>query len=338
MRISATDQYHLHDLSTLGWELTVCNALAPRQSPCRRILARDDPYGEHLYRFLGLHMDMKAVRRVLEVGGGYGYLLEDFFRQRPDLSATMIDISPFLLERQEERLGGFDVDFRRADFLAVDMDTLPVFDLAILNENLGDFLTAVNLTPSLLAGDREAKDVLEMRDIRRLYTIYDLPVPADGPFHFNLGAALALEKLCRTGIPGIFVSEHSCEARVPEDWASFLGVSAPGSPERIPLKGHDEYTIQFSHLERIGRSFGYRVLRGPIANYLIFSMTDRLRSCLHGPCVRSDEDEILRQFVEDLYQYEYLLLTKPAFSDFYAGRWEDKVRFPLGGLPSCPVF
>jgi hypothetical protein len=200
------------------------------------------------------------------------------------------------------------------------MDTLPTFDLAILNENLGDFPTAVSLTPSLLAGDRSTEETREMTDIRRLYATYDLPVPAGGEFHFNLGAILALEKLCRSRIPGIFVSEHSCEALVPEEWASFLGVSAPGNPERIPLKGHDEYTIQFSHLEKIGRSFGYRVLRGPIADYLVFEMTDRLRSCLHGPCACSDEDEILRQFVEDLYQYEYLLLTKPAFSDFDAGR------------------
>jgi hypothetical protein len=62
MRISATDQYHLHELSSLGWELTVCNALAPKQSPCRRILARDSAYGEHLYRFLNRHIDMGTVR------------------------------------------------------------------------------------------------------------------------------------------------------------------------------------------------------------------------------------------------------------------------------------
>jgi hypothetical protein len=122
MRISATDQYHLHELSSLGWELTVCNALAPKQSPCRRILTGMERTGSICIVSEPFH-DMVPSDGP-GGGGGYGYLLEDFFDQRPDLSATMIDISPYLLARQEERLSGFDVD-SAGRFPAVDMDTLP---------------------------------------------------------------------------------------------------------------------------------------------------------------------------------------------------------------------
>ena len=85
------------------------------------------------------------VTKVLEVGGGYGYLTKDFLDRNRSLKACMLDISPFLLGKQQETLKEYALDFRQEDFLETDPIFLKGFDLAILNENLGDFPSLVNL-------------------------------------------------------------------------------------------------------------------------------------------------------------------------------------------------
>ena len=57
----------------------------------------------------------------------------------------MLDISPFLLRQQKETLKEHRVAYREEDFLETDTAFLREFDMAILNENLGDFPTLVNL-------------------------------------------------------------------------------------------------------------------------------------------------------------------------------------------------
>ncbi len=93
----STRDYHLKDLQTLGWELTVCNSLHPENSPCRGILRRSASYGKLLHDFLDRIRPMKEVGRILEVGGGYGWLMRDFLSLQPELRAVMLDLSPFLL-------------------------------------------------------------------------------------------------------------------------------------------------------------------------------------------------------------------------------------------------
>ena len=44
-----TTEYHIDELESLGWALTVCNALEPAGSPCRLILKRNASYGHLLY-------------------------------------------------------------------------------------------------------------------------------------------------------------------------------------------------------------------------------------------------------------------------------------------------
>jgi hypothetical protein len=106
------------------------------------------------------------------------------------------------------------------------------------------------------------------------------------------------------------LSEHSCEAAVPEAYERFISILRSGHPERIKLKGHDEYTIKFSHLENIAKAFDYRPIRGALADFIEFEWTDQLRVIMMAPSAVNDEDEVIRQFVEDLYKYEYLLLEK----------------------------
>ncbi|MBN2124169.1 MAG: hypothetical protein JW821_07745, partial [Deltaproteobacteria bacterium] len=198
-RLNRTTDYYAGGGETLGWELTVCNALEPENSPCRRILKRKDSYGNLLYEFLALHVPLDDIRSVIEIGGGYGVLMRDFLAKRP-LKATMLDISPTLSRRQRETLRDFPVTFLLQDFLDTDPDLLKDQDLAVLNENLGDFPTLLDIGRHVLrdpAGDLAGME----RRARDLFDRYQLEEPETDPFHLNLGALEALEKLCLAGVP-----------------------------------------------------------------------------------------------------------------------------------------
>jgi hypothetical protein len=106
------------------------------------------------------------------------------------------------------------------------------------------------------------------------------------------------------------MGEHSCEATVPEPYRSLLSVSPSHQPERIRLKGHDEYTVKFSCLEKVATFYRYSTRRGPFADFLEIEWSDRLRRLMASPSLADDESEIIRHFVEDLYKYEYVLLIR----------------------------
>jgi len=134
-----------------------------------------------------------------------------FLHLNPDLQATMLDISPFLLQKQREHLKDNAIDYILRDFLDIDQSFLQRFDIAICNENLGDFPTAVNVTADTFEVKRNDLPPLLLR-IREIFALYGLKPPDQELFHFNIGAIEALEKLCLAAIPYIFLSEHSCEA------------------------------------------------------------------------------------------------------------------------------
>jgi hypothetical protein len=303
--LNSTKAYHVNRLSTLGWELTVCNALHPAGTSLRQVLRRDESFGHLLYDYLSLHLPMEKVERVIEIGGGYGYLMKDFLDRNGAIQPCMLDISPFLLDKQRETLEGHEACYCEADFLDTEPESLEGFDLALLNENLGDFPTLLNMSLEGFA----AGDVLPRKALA-LIAYYGLEVPGAERFPFNLGAIEALEKLCVACIPSIYIGEHSCEAVVPAELKGCLHIESAGSPERISLMGHDEYTIKFSHLERVGRAFGYTVTRGPFADFVAPKVTDRLKRILASGGRLSDEDEVVCQFVEDLFKYEYLILNR----------------------------
>ena len=306
-KINSTKAYHVRELKTLGWELTVCNALHPEGSPIRKILKRDASYGKLLSDYLSRIIPMEKVKKVIEIGGGYGFLMKDFLTENHFEAITMLDISPFLLQKQRDILHMECIDFWEKDFLDTDTSLLRGVDLAVLNEILGDFPTVTGLGPEIFDKNKKKKDKIQIK-IGDLFERYMLDRPAAYPFNFNLGAMEAIEKLCVSGAPYIFISEHSCEAVVSEPYRLFVPVSAPGFPERIRLRGHDEYTIKFSHLEAVARSFGYKSVRGPLADIIEFDFSDRVRFILSSHSVEKDEHEIIRHFIEDLFQYEYLLL------------------------------
>ncbi|MCU0593837.1 MAG: class I SAM-dependent methyltransferase [Desulfobacterota bacterium] len=304
-RVNSTEAYYRSGDASLGWELTVSNALYPEDSPCRKVLATPASYGHLLYNYLSRFIPMDTVRRVLEIGGGYGYVMKDFLTRNPALRATLVDISPRLSAVQRQTLKDYPVDCVIADVMELDPSALAHKDLAILNENLGDLPTLVDASRTIF--EKPAHDPTERR-VRELFSRYDFEIPDTETFSFNLGAVEAVEKLCASGIPYLFMGEHSCEAHVPEPIQSLVSVSSCSQPERISLKGHDEYTLQFSHLEQVAAYHRYSRRRGPFADFLEIQWNDRLRRLMASPSLADGESEILRHFVEDLYKYEYLIL------------------------------
>ena len=304
--INSTAEYHQHDLNTLGWELTVCNALEPFDSPCRKILSTPDSFGRLLYHFLKTIIPLDEIGSVLEIGGGMGYLMRDFMSLNSRLRAKMIDISPYLLDKQKEALKMYPVDFELADIFTVPLKNLTGFDLAIMNENLGDLPTLVasqNDTPEGNIADVKQK-------LEHLNKKYNLSLGLNENEHINIGAIEMVEKLCLAGIQYIYLSEHSCEAAVPEGMRPFLNFQLAGSPEMISLKGHKEFTIKFSCLQKIANVLNYKTRRGPFAGFLPLNLNDKVKTALRLTTPFNDEQEIIRQFVYDLYKYEYLILIK----------------------------
>jgi len=303
--LNTTDDYHLHGLTSLGWELTVCNALFPPDSPCRGALLRGASFGEHLFRFLEEKIPLKPCKTVLEIGGGMGHLMKDFLTLAPHLQATMADISPYLLQRQKDSLAGFSAAFLETDFFKIPLTDLRSFDLVILNEVLGDFPTLTATSEPSPPDDPDAvRLAARIPDFEAAYGLR-----FDPGENINIGALEALERLCRAGVPYIYVSEHSCESSHDDPAFPRMNFSPSGNPEKIPLKGHAEYTVKFSALEKMARAFGYKVFRGPYTDILPISFNDRVTAALRTPSPLSDRQEILRHFLYDLYKYEYLLLA-----------------------------
>jgi len=306
--INSTANYHQQDLNSLGWELTVCNSLEPVNSPCSKILASPNSFGQHLYNFLNRIIPLDDIRSILEIGSGMGYLMRDFLTLNPRLRAKMIDISPYLLAKQKETLQPFEVDFELADILAVPSEALSGFDLAILNENMGDLPTLVNEQGNKNNSDQNVACFLER--LKHFNKKYNLPLGLNENENINIGAIEIVEGLCLAGIKYIYLSEHSCEAVVPEPMKRYVSLQSSGIPEMISLKGHNEFTVKFSYLQKIAEMLNYKTRRGVFADFLPLNFNDKVKTALRLTTPFNDEQEIIRQFVYDLYKYEYLILIK----------------------------
>ncbi len=309
-RLSTTNEYHSSALSTLGWELTVCNALYPPGTPIRKILARDGSYGHLLYDHLKRFIPLQKIEKVIEIGGGYGFLMKDLLGRNGRFRPCMLDISPTLLEKQRETLKGYDVSYRLEDALETDMSVLGQYELAILNENLGDFPAIVDLDCQIFAKTPSKAGDPVVEKVTLFFDKYSLERPVTGTFNLNIGAMEMVEKLCSSGIPYIFAGEHSCEAKAPSELGSLIDLNPTGKPKRIPLMGHDEYTVKLSYLQKMAAYHGYETIRGPFADYIVPNLTDGLKATLASRGRYSDNEEMICHFVGDLYEYEYLIMIK----------------------------
>jgi len=177
-----------------------------------------------------------------------------------------------------------------------------------MNENLGDLPTLV--AEQAKENDSEYDIVDYLVKLEHFKNKYDLSLGLNENEHINIGAIEILEKLCLAGIKYIYLSEHSCEAVVPEHMKQYISFRSSGSPEMILLKGHKEFTIKFSYLQKIAEMLNYPARRGPFTDFLHLNFNDKVKTALRLTSPYNDEQEIIRQFVYDLYKYEYLILIK----------------------------
>ncbi|MCP3872615.1 MAG: methyltransferase [Desulfobacteraceae bacterium] len=305
--LNQTEHYHKNDMNDLMWEVTVCNSIEPANSPVRQILTQNRTYGELLAAYLFNLIPKKCCNNVMEVGGGYGYLMRDLLGNSPNIKANMVDISPAMMARQRQTLAAFDVNYLQSNFFDIDPGLIQSQDLVIMNEIVGDFPTACQITNDMVSHGNYGDKSLDK--IREYVTKGIIELPEDGPTNLNIGAIQALDKLCSCHVPYIFLSEHSCEAMVKDHMAPYIKLEPLGNPQEIRLIGHSEYTIRFSHLESIAHSFGYRVVRGNYTDFIKVNFSNRIYRIFKSNS-QKDAHEIIRHFIEDLYIYEYLLLIR----------------------------
>jgi len=304
--INTTEQYHIHELDSLGWELTVCNALEHYKPCIKNILKVNESYGNHLVKYLEGLIPMNTIGFMLEIGGGYGYLLRDILKKYSTINAVSLDISEYLIQKQKENQKDCSVLYILNDIFSMQDAFFNTFDFVLLNENMGDFPTVVGIDKGMLElyGDQEI-----LSKIHDFVVKYRLTIPNTERFNFNIGACEIIEKLCRNNVKYVFASEHSCEPNISEMIDETKTVSRNVNPEKICLKGHCEYTVQFSHLQKIADYYGYRNIRGNYTDFIKINNNQELNFIVKSNS-QKDDHEIIRHFLEDLLKYEYLLLIK----------------------------
>jgi hypothetical protein len=298
---------------SLFWELTICECLATSGSAYQVALERPGAYGALLARFLRERIGLDASWSVVEVGGGYGSLMVGLLSEMPLQAVTMVDVSPFFSREQRKALGD------REGFRFVTRDGIAFFaeeegevDLVVSNENLGDLPQVVGLRREALGAalsDGFAEGLLG--EVARTVRRYGLDLSnAPEVFSFNLGPIRYLEAMA-TRARRVFLSEHSCDTVLPAPWGEFL-VPTPGDgyPRRIPLKGHDEYSIRFGDLERVARALGYRATRFPMAEVVGLRSDAGLRAMARVRTHATEAAEVVHEFCEHVADYQCMLLER----------------------------
>ena len=301
MGINSTRGFHRAAPIDLLNELTICESLGSLKSPYIKAFNLDKTYGELLGDFMVKMGLLEPCSVVLEMGGGYGSLMHGLLTSHGRLvqKAFMMDLSTMLLKKQRERLKAFH---DKVSFIQADIHELKGakgrLDLIIINEVIGDLDTATGLDPYNLP-----------EDVSQLITAYGLEIPLQAPFNFNIGALRLLETICRLGVPA-FVSEHSCDPIIPGNMPYLTeGLALDSFPREIPLYAHSEYTIRFSHLIKVARSFGRTIATGPLLELLGIKDAAALRFIFKSHACSTEKQEIIFEFLEHVREYRWLTIT-----------------------------
>lgn len=311
--ISRTDYFYAGpEDPSLFWEMTVCQSLADPEGSCQAALARPGRYGEILARYLEGRIGLEPGWSVVEVGGGSGSLMAALLDTVPLQAVTMVDLSPFFTRQQRRALGA------RSGCRFVTADAFDFFsglegevDLVVSNENIGDLPTVVGIErtelEAVLRGGAGSAILREVAEKVRRYGL-DLDGAPD-VLHFNLGAVRYLESLYPRA-RRVFLSEHGSDTVLPPGYDFLPLDQGDGYPRRVRLKGHDEYTIRFAHLERAARGLGYRVERFHLAELLDLRRDPGIRCMARTRITATEVAEAVHEFCAHVAEYQCMLLTR----------------------------
>jgi hypothetical protein len=281
-------------------EFTVCESLGSSSSPYLKALGMAKTYGAVLGDRLRERNLLREGSRVCEIGGGYGSLMRGLLEAHGDFleRVVMVDLSRALLSRQQRALDSWAARTRYV--LADGVELLPAIsgvDLLIVNEMIGDLPVWADLDPGHLP--RETSDIVDR---------YGLIMPERGPFHFNIGAILLVEAICRKGIPA-FLSEHSSDPVIPREMPFLMkGLATGGWPREIQLTAHSEYTIRFSHLEQVARAHGRKVETGSLLEFIGYTNVDKARFIFNARASSTDEQALVFEFLDHVREYRWLTI------------------------------
>lgn len=300
MHTNSTRGFHRDTRIDLMKEFTICESLSDTESPYMTILREPRSYGAMVGDFLIRQGMLRPGSTIVELGGGYGSLMHGLLEAHGRLirKVFMVDLSKTLLKRQRDRLLDYpgQVSFINADIHEL-IHAFRGVDLVIVNEVIGDLDTLTGLDPQHLSGEAFA-----------LVTRYGLEHPAREGFSLNSGAISLVEALCSQGIPA-FLSEHSCDPLMPKDMPYLArGLALDSFPREIPLSGHSEYTIRFSHLMRVGRSFGRKTASGPLIDLLGITDSPALRFMFLGNACSTEKQAVTSEFLDHVREYRWLTL------------------------------
>jgi len=301
MGINSTRGFHRETPIDLMKELTVCETLANPSSPHAQALGFSKSYGALLGDFLREKALLKSRATILEIGGGYGSLMDGLLSSYGSVihKAIMMDLSPLLLKKQRQRLK----DHRaKVSFIQADIHELPgikgALDLIIINEVIGDLDVATDLDPCNLPDDVSA-----------LIETYGLEFPREERFNLNVGAIRLVETICRLGIPA-FISEHSSDPIIPDAMPYLAtGLSLDSFPRQIRLHAHNEYTIRFSHLVKVARTLGKKARTGSLVEMLGGEMLPCWRFVFSSHACSTDRQELIYEFLDHVREYRWLIIT-----------------------------
>ncbi len=302
MGINSTRGFHRVTTIDLLREFTICESLGSLKSPYIKAFSLEKAYGELLGDFLVKMGLLEPCSVVLEMGGGYGSLMHGLLTSphgRLIQKAFMMDLSTMLLKKQRERLEAFH---DKVSFIQADIHELKGakgrLDLIIINEVIGDLDTATGLDPYDLP-----------EEVSQLITHYGLEIPLQGHFNLNIGALRLLEIICKLGVPA-FISEHSCDPIIPCDMPYLTkGLALDSFPREIQLYAHSEYTIRFSHLIKVARSFGRTIATGSLLDLLGIKDAAALRFIFTSHACSTEKQEIILEFLDHVREYRWLAIT-----------------------------
>lgn len=301
MGTNSTRGFHREIPIDLMKELTICESLASQTSPYVKALGFSKSYGAMLGDFLVGAGLLKPRSTLLEVGGGYGSLMEELISSHGHLihKAFMMDLSPLLLKKQRQRLKGHS---EKVSFIQADIHELPGFkdslDLLLVNEVIGDLDVATCLDPQGLPDEASS-----------LIDAYGLETPRNEPFNLNIGAIRMVETICRLGVPA-FISEHSSDPIIPDAMPYLAqGLSLDSFPREIRLHAHSEYTIRFSHLIKVAQALGRTAQTGPLIDMLGGEKLPCWRFIFSSHACSSEKQELIYEFLDHVREYRWLTIT-----------------------------
>ncbi len=325
-KLNLTSNYYTGAYPSLLWEMTICQSLGDGTGTFAKALEKPEAYGSLVADYLQQSTSLPLkCGEIIEIGGGYGTLMAALFEVLKPQQVTMVDISPTLLEKQQEHLARHSVTFHREDIFSW-LPTLkrPV-DLLILNEIIGDFPTITGITKFSLqdyqqkpqANPEATPSSLSnhqlISEAARLITTYNLNL-GDLPeiFNLNYGALLFVERLAKTKVSRCFITEHGSDTVIPYPFSLYPAIQPSGNinPRRIQLKDHDEYNIRFDHIEQIAKALKFNVKRFHLMDLLKVRFDDEINYLLTSQRPVNEEQEIFLEFYEHVAEYQGIILEQ----------------------------